>query len=317
MNELETSLAAAFAITLVAGTLMAKHLRNRRQRLQLAQRLAPFVEKENELNIVSVNFVPQSEQAGPTAVDKAHRAMSLAIEQGGAKHSVRFFLTIMAFLFLVPLAIASTLGLNVTIAAVIGCILASLPIVYLKVKRAQIRTKFISQLPEAIDLMVSVLRTGHSVPQAVKTVAEELPAPVGGEFAQVLQRMNLGQTFSQSLLYTCEKFTSFELDLIRRAATIQAETGGSLAELLEKTNSTLRQRLKLVRQVGVLTAQSKLTATVVSLLPFAMAALLQYLSPGYLNPLIQSQLGQMLLCGAMILMLIGALIMRKMATVKV
>ncbi|HNB24065.1 MAG TPA: type II secretion system F family protein [Candidatus Melainabacteria bacterium] len=317
MNELETSLAAAFAITLVAGTLMAKHLRNRRQRLQLARRLAPFVEKENELNIVSVNFVPQSEQAGPTAVDKAHRAMSLAIEQGGAKQSVRFFLTIMAFLFLVPLAIASTLGLNVTIAAVIGCILASLPIVYLKVKRAQIRTKFISQLPEAIDLMVSVLRTGHSVPQAVKTVAEELPAPVGGEFAQVLQRMNLGQTFSQSLLYTCEKFTSFELDLIRRAATIQAETGGSLAELLEKTNSTLRQRLKLVRQVGVLTAQSKLTATVVSLLPFAMAALLQYLSPGYLNPLIQSQLGQMLLCGAMILMLIGALIMRKMATVKV
>lgn len=317
MIELETPIIAALAVTIAAGTLVAKHLRNRRQRLQLAQRLAPFVPKESELNIVSANFVSQAEQSSPSTIERANRFVLLMIEQSGVKMSVRFFLTTTAFLLLLPLVVASAFGLDFAVPAVVGCILSSLPSVYLKVKRAQFRTKFVTQLPDAIDLMVSVLRTGHSVPQAVKTVSEELPAPLGSEFAQVLQRMNLGQTFSQSLLYTCEKFTSFELDLIRRAATIQAETGGSLAELLEKTNSTLRQRLKLVRQVGVLTAQSKLTATVVSLLPFCMAGLLQYLSPGYLNPLIYSQLGQLLLCGSLILMVIGAVIMRKMATVKV
>lgn len=317
MTEIQISILAAVGITFTAGTLVAKHLRNRRQRQQLEQRLAPFAPKENGVNIVHANFVSQSERSLSPALERAHRSVSLMIEQAGVKISVPSLLTTTAFLFLLPLVAASAFAIDFAIPAGVGCLLASLPTIFLKAKRAQIRKKFVTQLPDAIDLMVSVLRTGHSVPQAVKTVSEELQAPVGSEFAQVLQRMNLGQTFSQSLLYTCEKFASFELDLIRRAATIQAETGGSLAELLEKTNSTLRQRLKLVRQVGVLTAQSKLTATVVSLLPFAMAGLLQYLSPGYLNPLLYSQLGKALLCGALILMVIGAILMRKMATVKV
>ena len=317
MIEIGTPTITCFGITIAAGIFMAKRLRDRRQRQQLAQRLAPFAPKQSDLAAFSANFVPSSGQADRSSITTAHRAISLMIAQAGRQTSVRSFLYLTAILFLLPLVAATAFQLDVGIAALIGGALACLPTVFLKLKRAQIRKQFVSQLPDAIDLMVSVLRTGHSVPQAVKTVSEELPAPMGAEFAQVLQRMNLGQTFSQALFYTCEKYVSFELDLIRRAATIQAETGGSLAELLEKTNSTLRQRLKLVRQVGVLTAQSKLTATVVSLLPFAMAALLQYLSPGYLNPLFYSELGKFLLAGALMLMVVGMVLMRKMATVKV
>lgn len=317
MMGIETPIIACFGVTIAAGTFMAKRLRDRRQRQQLAQRLAPFAPKENELAAISANFVASSDQSNLPAIETAHRAISLMIAQAGKPTPVRSFLSLTAILFLSPLVAATAFQLDIGVAAAVGCIIACLPTVFLKVKRAQIRKTFVNQLPDAIDLMISVLRTGHSVPQAVKTVSEELPAPMGSEFAQVMQRMNLGQTFSQALFYSCEKFASFELDLIRRAATIQAETGGSLAELLEKTNSTLRQRLKLVRQVGVLTAQSKLTATVVSVLPFAMAALLQYLSPGHLNPLFYSQLGKFLLAGALVLMVIGAFLMRKMATVKV
>ncbi len=310
-------LIAACAITLAAGTGLAKYLRFRRQKRQLAERLAPFAPKENRLSALTTRFSFTIGETKTSSLEFIRQPIALMIAQAGTQTTIRSFLSTTALLFLAPLAAATAFQFDTLIALIGGCVLASLPTVYLKLKRAQLRQKFITQLPDAIDLMVSVLRTGHSIPQAVKTVSEELPAPLGWEFAQVLQRMNLGQPLSQALMYSCEKFASFELDLIRRAATIQAETGGSLAELLEKTNSTLRQRLKLVRQVSVLTAQSKLTATVVSLLPFVMAALLQYLSPGYLNPLFQSELGKLLLAGSLILMAIGAIMMRKMATVNV
>jgi tight adherence protein B len=308
---------AALAVTFLAGTGLAKFLQRQRQQRQLAQRLAPFAAKENPLAGLTARIRESFGESKPSLLRNCSQSVNLTIAQAGMQTSLQSFIFITIILFLSPLAIASTFQLDALLALVIACLLAALPTGYLKFKRAQIRKTFVTQLPDAIDLMISVLRTGHSIPQAVKTVSEELPAPVGSEFKQVMQRMNLGQPLSQALIYSCEKFASFELDLIRRAATIQAETGGSLAELLEKTNSTLRQRLKLVRQVGVLTAQSKLTATVVSMLPFVMAATLQYLSPGYLEPLFQSGLGKLLLSGALVLMIIGAFLMRKMATVKV
>ncbi len=315
MNDL--SLIAALAVTLLAGTGLAKFLHHQRQKRQLARRLAPFAAKENPLIGLTTRLKHSIGESQPSLLRDFSQAINLMIAQAGMQTSLQSFVFVTVILFLSPLSIAATFQLDAFFALAAACILAALPTGYLKFKRTQLRKTFVAQLPDAIDLMISVLRTGHSIPQAVKTVSEELPAPVGIEFKQVMQRMNLGQPLSQALIYSCEKFASFELDLIRRAAAIQAETGGSLAELLEKTNSTLRQRLKLVRQVGVLTAQSKLTATVVSVLPFVMAAALQYLSPGYLDPLFQSGLGKFLLTGALVLMVFGAYLMRKMATVKV
>lgn len=148
-------------------------------------------------------------------------------------------------------------------------------------------------------------------------MSEELPTPCGTEFAEVLQRMNLGQPLSEALVYTCDKFRSFELDLMRRAIAIQAEVGGSLAELLDKTNSTLRQRLKLVRQVNILTTQSRLTALVVGLLPVFMAIGMNVINPDYLRPLMDTNLGRTLLIVGIVLQLFGIFVMKKMSTVKV
>lgn len=193
---------------------------------------------------------------------------------------------------------------------------STVPFVALKLKAMALRRKFQEQLPDGIDLMVSVLRSGHSLPQSVRAIASDCPSPLKDEFAHIDQRMNLGLPLGDALAFSQDKYRLTELDLIRRAVTIQTEVGGSLAELLEKTNSTLRQRLKLKRQVRVLTTQSRLTGLIVALLPLILAFALETLSPGYLNPLFQSETGKLLLLLAAFLQVLGMFLMKKMTEVK-
>lgn len=193
----------------------------------------------------------------------------------------------------------------------------SLSLHYRLFKRAKLKRQFTEQLPDAIDMMISVLRSGHSVPQAVRIVGAEMANPCGAEFSEVLQRMNLGQPLAEALAYSVDKFDSYELDLIRRAVAIQAEVGGSLAELLGRTNQSLRQRIKLVRHVRVLTAQSRLTAIIVGVMPFILAVALEFLNPGYLRPLFETEQGKLFIFVAIILQFTGLMLMRKLSTVKI
>jgi len=235
----------------------------------------------------------------------------------GLPERTRLFWLIVGFLLFMPLVLSLIWPVNFYFALITGAILALvLPLVlYLKANR--IRMRFVEQLPNAIDLMASVLRSGHSVPQAVKTVSDELPEPCGAEFKEVLQRMNVGQPLAQALSYSAVKFRSYELDLIRRAIAIQAEIGGSLADLIDKTNQTLKGRLKLASHVKTLTAQSRLSALIVGILPLALAVVLDFINPGYLNPLIKTEFGKTLLTVAIALEVVGVIIMKRLSGVKV
>jgi tight adherence protein B len=228
--------------------------------------------------------------------------------------------TVLASVFLLlilPDVLAYLFGLNLFIATGLGPFLACVPLFVIKQKADALRSKFCEQLPDAIDLMVAVLRSGHSVSQAVKAVSLEVAKPCGEEFGAVLQRMNLGQPLSDALVIAARRFQSYELDLLRRAVAIQSEVGGSLAELLDKTNSTLRQRLKLVRQLRVVTAQSRLSAHIVGFLPIVLAVGLNFISPGYIGLLTGDKLGQTLLVVVVILEIVGIFVMRRMSTLKV
>jgi len=239
------------------------------------------------------------------------------IEQSALAISFVDLLTVSLACALLPALIAYICALDWLVCFALALVASILPLGALSIVASRRRTKFIEQLPDAIDLMVSVLRSGHSISQAVRSVGKESAQPLGQEFAQVLQRINLGQPFGEALNNTVAKYRSDELDLIRRAITIQAEVGGSLAELLDKTNLTLRQRLKLKRQVKVLTSQSKLTGIIVALLPILLACALEFLSPGYLEPLVTNELGRMLLALAVVLELVGIFLINKMTEVKI
>jgi tight adherence protein B len=239
------------------------------------------------------------------------------VEMSGIKMSAGDFLCAAGALALVFALVCVIFDLPVYITLLVCLVVPAVPFVYLLFLRSRLRTKFQEQLPDGIDLMVSVLKSGHSVPQSVRSVSREMANPLGHEFALVLQRMNLGQPLSEALLSSTAKYGSGELDLIARAVSIQAEVGGSLSELLEKTNSTLRQRLKLKRQVRVLTSQSRLTGIIVGILPIVLALALEMLSPGYLAPLFETDNGKGLLALAIFLQSLGIFLMKKMTEVKV
>jgi tight adherence protein B len=305
-------------VTIIGGVLIARNLQLRRRSSSLAKRLELW---DNLPTATSPTIVHKSntslDQAMFPATNEIGNKIELLIHQSGMDMPVPTFVALAILLFVFPIAIGLLFELHLAASMAVGLVFATIPAFALMAKRAALRTKFINQLPDAIDLMISVLRSGHSIPQAVKTVGDELPSPCGAEFHEVMQRMNLGQPLSGALAYSCDKYNSVELDLLRRAVCIQSEVGGSLAELLDKTNSTLRQRLKLVRHVKVLTTQSKMTAVIVGLLPIFMAIGLQFLSPNYLTPLIETKFGNILIVVAIVLQIMGIALMRKLATVKV
>lgn len=305
-------------ITLIGGILIARRLYVCRQKNILDRRLSILAgEIENRGPTIVVKPKSLLDRTRFPATNALLQRIEKLINRSGVRISISTFLNITCALLLLPPALSVTFGNSMLLALGVGLVLAAIPSVVLFIKRSLRRSKFITQLPDAIDLIISILRSGHSIPQAIKTVGDESPLPCGEEFNEIMQRINLGQSLAESLGYSCEKYKSKELDLLRRAVSIQAEVGGSLAELLEKTNATLRQRIKLVRHVKVLTAQSRLTAGIVGLLPICIAVGLQVISPNYLTPLFETQLGRILLTLAVVLQIFGIGLMSKMATVKV
>ncbi|MGH9550185.1 MAG: type II secretion system F family protein [Terriglobales bacterium] len=315
-------LLAALAVPVLGGIAITRLRFQRNLRQSLALRLARFTPANPE-------------EAGPVDLLKKEQWHSLEpvkqfvlevpgleelkamLREANLEDQLARFVFMLLILLAAPIVGASIFGVNTLFGLAAGLILDAVAIFILKGRAEGLRARFSQQLPDAIDLMVAVLRSGHSVSQAVKAVAQEIPSPCGGEFEAIMQRMNLGHPLSDSLFISTRRFRSYELDLMARAVAIQNEVGGSLAELLDKTNFTLRQRLKLARQVMVLTAQSRLSARIVGLMPFFLAAALNVMSPGYLQTLVGDKLGQMLLCVALVLQLIGMIVMQRMSTVRV
>jgi tight adherence protein B len=306
----------------VTGGIVATWLwARRRERGAIAQRLERFVGQSTaETN--PVTLLRGQEQASlllnrlVAELPQLSALDTTLAEAGLERHRSKFLLLLPALLLMPPL-LAFAYGQSVLLGLLAGVILCILPVAVLKSKAETRRQKFCEQLPDAIDLMVAVLRSGHSVPQAVKAVALEIPAPCGQEFETILHRMNLGQPLANALLLSSKRFSSYELDLIRRAVSIQAEVGGSLADILEKTNYTLRQRLKLARQLKVITSQSRLSAMIVGLLPVVLAVMLNMMSPGYLQLLIDDPVGRGMLITALFLEAAGIIIMRRMSTMRI
>ena len=314
-----TLLLSILAVPLVSGIVGTRIWVKRREHGTISSRLARWASQPIVTTSRTLLKRPQWSsldwqflQNSPTI-----NFLKTLLDQAGLENKLNDYLILIATLLLAPVLIALIFELNAAVAFVFGLILAAGAIVSLSIKANALRTKFCEQLPDAIDLIVAVLRSGHSIPQAVKAVSQEIPAPCGLEFQTILHRMNLGQPLSQALILSAKRFRSYELDLIRRAVAIQAEVGGSLAELLDKTNSTLRERLKLARQLKVVTAQSRLSAQIIGLMPVILAIGLNFITPGYLQYLISDKLGQALVGGALLLEMLGLIIMNRMSTMKV
>jgi tight adherence protein B len=206
---------------------------------------------------------------------------------------------------------------QIAVGLLLGLIAASLPSMWVMRRRRKRFDEFEGGLPEALDLMVSALRAGHSLVAALRLVAHESPDPIGIEFRICFEEQNYGLELRTAMENLVNRMPLQDLRIVSTAILIQKESGGNLAEVLEKGANLIRERFKLKREVRTRTAQGRLTGWILSVLPLVMGVLLYMINPKMMSILWTREIGVKLLWGAFAMTALGALIIRKIVNMEV
>src|SRR3954447_5198392 len=211
----------------------------------------------------------------------------------------------------------STLLVNMYVAPVGGSILFSCPFIWLWYKRASRLKKFGAQLPEAMELVARALRAGHSLAAGLHVVADEMPDPIAKEFGRVYEEQNLGVSLDDALMHMCDRVPNLDLRFFVTSVNIQRQTGGDLAEILDRIGHVIRERFKILGQVKALTAEGRLSGIVLIAMPIGLFLMMLHMKPDYVSLLWTDPMGQQMSVGAIILMLIGSYAIKKIVDIKV
>jgi tight adherence protein B len=206
---------------------------------------------------------------------------------------------------------------SVVVSMAVGIVAGLLPFAFVFFKRQKRIEKFEQGLPNALDLMVSALRVGHSFTAAIGVVTRECPDPVGSEFKACYDEQNYGLDMRTALENLVERLPLQDLKIVVTAILIQRDSGGNLAELLEKAADVIRQRFRLRRQVMVHTAQGRLTGWILTLLPIFLGMGLYILNPKTMSLLWTRPLGVKMLIVAGCMLVVGTLLIQKIVRIDI
>lgn len=237
--------------------------------------------------------------------------------QSGTGWTVGAFFSITAGLFMVCFALLLFVRSPWQLAALTSLAVAYLPTQYLLVRRMQRTKRFEELLPEGLDLIGRALRAGHSFPSALQMAGAELPDPLGEEFRQTFDEVNFGIAVPTALANLVGRVPSTDIGFFAIAVSIQRETGGNLSEVLDNISSIIRERLKLLGKVRALSAEGRLSAWVLSLLPFVTALLLWTIDPKMMRLLWEEPAGRKLVTVGLVLMVTGIFTMRKIIRIHI
>ena len=199
----------------------------------------------------------------------------------------------------------------------LGLAATMVPIFYVRYKRSLRFNSFEEKLPNALDLMVSALRAGHSLNSAIGTVAKEAGEPVSREFKKCFDEQNFGLELRTAMQNLAGRVPIDDVRMMVTAILIQKDSGGNLAEILEKAGHIIRDRFRLKRQIRVHTAQGRLTGWILSILPVVLGLLLYLVDPDNMSLLWKRPIGVKMLYTATVMTIIGGLIIRKIVRFRV
>ncbi len=208
------------------------------------------------------------------------------------------------------------LGLNVIVSAVLGLVGYFLPRLYVSRKEASRVKAFEGQLVDGLVMMANALKSGSSFLQAIDLVAHELPSPVSQEFARVVAEANVGASVENSLLDLAGRVRSYDIYLVVTAMLVQREVGGNLSEVLDNIAHTIRERQRILNQVRVETAETRLSGYIIGILPIFMLVVMMMISPGYASTLVTGA-GQFVLVAAAIMEAMGFYVIHRIVNIEV
>ena len=310
-------LGGATMATFALGLWVPAYLRHRTVR----RRLAGFVNQGTAGGFAVDLGGRRRSRASRRTVDERSRLVVRSIQQmivrAQADVSLGEVVGAMAVLTLLGFTLASIWTGSLLLGAPVAVAGAALPLLYLRWRRRQVERKFVSQLLDTVGLLASSVRSGHSLLQALEHVTTEAPEPTRSAIALVVREVGLGASQEDALERLADRLPTDDLELIVSALNVHHQIGGSLAKVLDSISETIRERVRIEGDIRGLTAQQRYSAYILSLLPVAAAAALLVFSPDYVAPLVQPGPLRLLLIVASGMVVLGFLVMRKMAKIDV
>ncbi len=236
--------------------------------------------------------------------------------QAGIYARIADILLVILLMFTAGLFAGEAFSGKLLISLPIAAAMASLPIIYIRVRRQRRLKAFAKQLPYALDLIKSSLEAGHTLLRGLQVVVSEFGDPIGTEFRSAIEQSRLGLPLPRALEEMLKRVPQDDLRLLVVAVRVQSEVGSSLAIILGRLSEIVRTRQRLQQQIKALTAQSKMSGILVGFLPIVMLAAFSVIQPSYTNTLFFDPTGQKILEVAAVLDTLAFLSIRKLLKVK-
>jgi len=239
------------------------------------------------------------------------RHIQLLIVQSDSATAVGTVLAQSCILMLVIAGVAWALTSNPLFAVPPALLGAYIPLAILKFKRGRRMDAFNKALPDCIDMIARSLRAGHSLVAAIAIVADQAMEPAKMEFGEVYKKQNYGLPFRDALMQLLDRVPSQDLRVLVTGILVQKDTGGNLAEILDRILFVIRERVRIQGEIRIHTAQGRMTGWILCALPIVMLGMINIVNPGYSNVLFTDPIGKKMLYAGVGLLVLGGVIIRK------
>ncbi len=244
-------------------------------------------------------------------------AIKILVVHSGVRITLSIYILLSGIAALSGFTVVYILSKNIIAAFPALVLCGMIPFAYLVFRKHERRKLFDEQLPDALTMVARSLRAGHSLPGAIELISQEMPEPTGGLFKTAYDQQLLGMRITDSLRSMLEKIESADLNFFVTIIRINSETGGNLAEILDKLADTVRSRLQVRRQVKVYSAQGRLSGYILTALPVVVFIAFNFLNPGYMNVFFTEKICQLALVFALLAQCAGFMMIRKIVDIRI
>ena len=324
MINILIALSAGLLIFALMAAAIRKRIQERETVLERMERFAGriagrhnVIQKQEEKDLS--DSLKEALQKGARLIQKVHRSSSLDLKmlQAGLPILGSEFLIIELVAAIIAFVFAGllTMQLPVAILAFLFMPLVGWMLIQMKIRKR--RKDFVNQLGDMLSMVASALRAGFSFVQAVEIVSKEMAAPMSVEISKLIREINVGVPMETALEDINRRVECPEFELITTAVLIQRQVGGNLAQILDNISDTINERIRMKREVLALTAQGRMSAVVLALLPMALAAFLFSVHHDYFDPLLESSMGKVAIGIALLMELLGYLVIKRIVDIDV
>jgi tight adherence protein B len=277
------------------------------------------LEQGATLDADSVNLLKEERSMGALAKIPGVSSLYILLQKSGLeKEATPFFLGVALLFFVLALVLHKLVIGPIPLGIIVAFILAIIvPRQYLKNRIAQRNIRFLNLFPDAIDMIVRSIKSGHPLNVAMKLIADNMDDPVREEFKQVVDEVSYGRPLTEALGHMAKRIGEADLNFFVVVLSVQQETGGSLAEVLTNLSNVIRKRRQLYLKVRALTSEGRVSSYVLGSLPVIMFAALYWLSPSYLEPFFTTTGGKLWLTLSITLIIAAIWVVRMMVRMEV